>query len=255
MSGAKDPDEFIKTKGADAFRNLLEASENQVDYRLRSVTDKYDLSVDEQKVEFLKEATDLVSRLPGPVERQVYAMRVASMAGVGADAVTAEVERRRKRMLRNARREDERQQSRPERRSQPVERAFRYEDPASAAAEEGIIRLLYLEPALGSSPALPEPEEFSAPVLGHLYSVIRTRLREGASVSTAVLGEELNQEEMSLLVRLLQKPEQLKQGEKALDDYIEKIREQKELRPRTDLQPTDLLSIAAKQKERKGFKG
>ena len=255
MSGAKDPDEFIKTKGADAFRNLLEASENQVDYRLRSVTDKYDLSVDEQKVEFLKEATDLVARLPGPVERQVYAMRVASMAGVGADAVTAEVERRRKRMLRNARREDERQQSRPERRSQPVERAFRYEDPASAAAEEGIIRLLYLEPALGSSPALPEPEEFSAPVLGHLYSVIRTRLREGASVSTAVLGEELNQEEMSLLVRLLQKPEQLKQGEKALDDYIEKIREQKELRPRTDLQPTDLLSIAAKQKERKGFKG
>ena len=71
MSGAKDPDEYIKTKGADAFRNLLEGSEDQVDYRLHAVTAKYDLSADEQKVEFLKEATELVARLPGAVERQV----------------------------------------------------------------------------------------------------------------------------------------------------------------------------------------
>ena len=90
MSGAKDPDEFIKLKGADAFRNLLEGSEDQVDYRLHAVTAKYDLSADEQKVEFLKEATELVARLPGAVERQVYAMRVASLSGVAADAVTAE---------------------------------------------------------------------------------------------------------------------------------------------------------------------
>ena len=99
MSGAKDPDEFIKLKGADAFRNLLEGSEDQVDYRLHAVTAKYDLSADEQKVEFLKEATELVARLPGAVERQVYAMRVASLSGVAADAVTAEVERRRKRLF------------------------------------------------------------------------------------------------------------------------------------------------------------
>lgn len=106
MSGAKDPDEFIKRKGADAFRNLLDASENQVDYRLRNVTDKYDLNVDEQKVDFLKEATELVARLPGAVERQVYSMRVASMAGVAADVVSGEVERKRKRLLSRAQRSD-----------------------------------------------------------------------------------------------------------------------------------------------------
>ena len=33
MSGAKDPDEFIKLKGAEAFRRLIEGSENQLDYR------------------------------------------------------------------------------------------------------------------------------------------------------------------------------------------------------------------------------
>lgn len=62
VTGAKDPDEFIKTKGPVHFRNLIDGSENQIDYRLHAVTSKYDLTVDEQKVEFLKEASDLVAR-------------------------------------------------------------------------------------------------------------------------------------------------------------------------------------------------
>lgn len=106
MSGAKDPDEYIKTKGADAFRNLIDKSENHIDYQLQNVTDKYDLSIDEQKVAFLKEASDMVAHLPGSVERQVYAMRVASMAGVASDVVAQEVERRRKRLVRTAQRAD-----------------------------------------------------------------------------------------------------------------------------------------------------
>lgn len=149
MSGAKDPDEFIKRKGADAFRNLLDASENQVDYRLRNVTDKYDLNVDEQKVDFLKEATELVARLPGAVERQVYSMRVASMAGVAADVVSGEVERKRKRLLTEPRGATSGNRAAPERQlSSRRKRAFAMRIPCSAAAEEGLIRLLYLDPAL-----------------------------------------------------------------------------------------------------------
>ena len=42
----------------------------------------------------MKEASDMVAHLPGSVERQVYAMRVASMAGVASDVVAQEVEQR-----------------------------------------------------------------------------------------------------------------------------------------------------------------
>ncbi|MCI6488645.1 MAG: DNA primase [Candidatus Limivicinus sp.] len=251
MSGAKDPDEFIKLKGADAFRNLLESSENQIDYRLRSVTDKYDLSVDEQKVEFLKEASDLVARLPGSVERQVYAMRVASMSGVSADVVTKEVERRRKKLVNQARGSEERQQSRPERQLQPEEKALRYEDPSSAAAEEGLIRLLYLDPALARNAELPAPEEFSSPVLGHIYSVLRDKIDRGETPSAATLGGALDGQEMSLLVRLLQKPELLSKGDRALADYIKRIRERKE----QGKQVSDLRALADKLRETKGYEG
>ena len=251
MSGAKDPDEFIKLKGADAFRNLLESSENQIDYRLRTVTDKYDLSVDEQKVEFLKEASDLVARLPGSVERQVYAMRVASMSGVSADVVTKEVERRRKKLVNQASRSEERQQSRPERQLQPEEKALRYEDPSSAAAEEGLIRLLYLDPALARNAELPAPEEFSSPALGHIYSVLRDKIDRGETPSAATLGGALDGQEMSLLVRLLQKPELLSKGDRALADYIKRIRERKE----QGKQVSDLRALADKLRETKGYEG
>ena len=249
MTGAKDPDEFIKAKGPDAFRMLLEGSEDQVDYRLRTVTEKYDLSVDEQKVEFLKEATELVAHLPGAVERQVYAMRVAALAGLGADVVTQEVERRHKRLVRRAYREEERQQSRPERQAQPVEKELRYDDPVSATAEEGVIRLLYLDPELARRCSLPAAEDFTAPALQHIYSALRGRLDRGEAVSTAGLGEALSGPEMSLLVGILQKPEQLSRSEGTLQDYIKIIQEQKELREQKNA-PPDFQAIIKLQREK-----
>ena len=244
MSGAKDPDEYIQRKGADAFRALLEASENQIDYRMRSIQEKYDLSVDEQKLEYLKEATRLVAQLPGAMERQVYAMRLAAAAGVAADAVTGEVERQRKTLLRQADKSEQRQQTRPERQLQPAEKTLRYENPSAAVAEEGIVRLLYLEPALGKEEALPAAEEFSSPALGHIYGVLLARIGRGSPISTAALSEELSGEEMSLLVSILQKPELLSRASQTLRDYINKMREH------TADDSVDLRSLLASRQEK-----
>ncbi len=251
LTGAKDPDEFIKLKGPEAFRNLLEGSEDQIDYRLRTITDQYVLTEPDQKVDFLKEATGMLAKLPGAVERQVYAMRVAELAGVKGEAVADEVERRRRRMLGAARKNEAKAQSRPERQLQPEEKSFRYEDPASAAAEEGLIRLLYLEPSLANNAALPPPEDFSAPVLAHIYTVLRDKARRGDSLSTATLSGELSGQEMSLLVQLLQKPERLSSGERAMSDYIAKMREAKDIRDSKN----DLLGYLKKQREKMGIEG
>ena len=248
LEGAKDPDEYIRLKGADAFRRLLEGSEDQIDYRLRTVTEKYVLSEPDQKVAFLKEATDLLARLPGKVERQVYAMRVAELAGVQGEAVADEVERRRKRLLSSARRAESRAGS-PAQQLQPPDKALRYDDPASAAAEEGLIRLISLEPALASEPGLPEPEDFSAPPLAHIYRLLRDRARRGESLGTAALGGELSGQEMSLLVQLQQKPERLSGDSSALRDYIKKIKDAKELRDSR----SDPMAFLRKQREKMGI--
>ncbi len=258
LNGAKDPDEFIKLKGADAFRNLLEGAENQVDYRLSNVTAKYDLKIDEQKVEFLKEASELLAKLPGSVERQVYAMRVATLAGVSAEVVTAEVERRRKKLVKNAHRNEIRSEVRPEKQSQPAGKSIRYENPASAVAEEGVIRLLYLEPELIKEP-LPSAAEFSSPVLAHMFDTICAHIREGHGVSTTMLSAVLSGEEMNLLVGIIQKPERLSSAKATLGDYTQRIKTE-HARQNTGL---DYAAIAAQKrstvydngKNKKGYEG
>ena len=228
MSGAKDPDEFIKLKGPEAFAQLVEGSENQMEYRLGQIEKKYDLSLDAQKLDYLREAEELLARRPSAAEREIYCRRIAAQVGISPEVLIGEVNARRKRILRKA--ESAEGRGSPERGSQPAGRQLRYEDPASAVAEEGVIRLLYLEPELASSPRLPAPEEFSSPELGHIYAVLLARLRAGKDVSADVLGGELEQKEISQLVDLLQKPEALSNSGRALDDYINRIRERRRLK-------------------------
>ncbi len=251
LNGAKDPDEYIRVRGADAFRNLLEGSEDQVDYRLNSIRSKYDLTQDDQRVSYLKDATALLASLPGPVERQVYAGRVAADAGVGQDAVFAEAERQRKKLLRRARQEEEKSANRPERLSQPAAKELRYRDPVSAAAEEGVIRLLYLEPELARSDGLPSPDEFSSEALGKIYTVLLRKTADGDSISVGSLSSELSQEEMNLLVSIIQKPELLSGSSRALKDYIQRIQEQKEQHAQDG--PLDLNALRDQLRERKGY--
>ena len=244
---AKDPDEYLKKKGADAFRNLLTGSEDQVDYRLNSVKAKYDLGADAGKVGFLKEATELLATLPGPVERQVYAMRAAGEAGVGADAVIREVERRHKALVMRNRTKTEKEMNRPERAAQPPERELRYQDPGSAAAEEGLIRLLYLEPGLIRED-LPAAEEFSSAALAKIYQALREKIGTGSAVNVNSLATVLEQDEMNLLVRILQKPEALSESRSILSDYIRRIREKQDRGG-----PEDLNALSERLRKTKGI--
>ena len=245
MSGAKDPDEFIQKRGAEAFRKLIEGSENQVDYQLSSIQSKYDLTADEQKVDFVREASELLAKIPDAVRRQVYAQRVAETAGLKGEVVADDVERRHKRLVRSTQKTEQREQTRPEKLMQPAARELRYEDPESAAAEEGLIRLLYLEPALVKTPGLPLVSDFSAPALGKIYEIITNRIRNGETVSADLLSGELTGDEMSLLISLLQKPEALSRSSQSAADYIAKIRERAQYRNRGG---PDLMEIL-KQKQ------
>ena len=252
LPGSKDPDDYIKANGADAFRNLLEKSESHVDYRLQVVLDKHDLSTDDGKVLFLRDATDMVASLPGAVEREVYAMRVASLCGVSDAAVKSEVARRRKRKTNAATKQAERELFRPARTAQPSVKTIRYSNPRSAAAEEGVIRLLSLDPALFRSIADPDEGNFSSKELWHIFSELRTRTESGEPISAAAMGAVLSPDEMSLMSSILQKPESTANGRRALGDYIEIMKAENGVAVSCE---EDLRTVAERLKEIKGFKG
>ena len=256
MSGAKDPDEYIKKFGTAAFENLLMRSENHVEYRLSDIASKYDLSSDENKVAFLKDATGLIAGLGNAVEREVYARKVAGMAKVSDDAVIAEVERLRKKMIGQAKKKQESDYSRPVRAQQPREKSVRFENVKSATAEKGILRLIYFEPDLfRDTPELSE-EDFSVPVFGKMFSEIKERAKNGAQPSLVPLTERFSNEEISILTGILSEPFELTHGKKALNDYINIIKTEKLAKQQSSGNDgSDLMELAKKLRQSKGYGG
>ena len=251
MEGAKDPDEYIKKNGSNAFSVLLDRSENHIEYRLLVIRNKYDLNTDNGRIDFLKEATEFLATLPNAVEREVYGRRVADVSGVSPEAVGSEVGKAIKRLFAVRKKKREREETRPIAAAQPLEKSIRYENVASCAAEEGIIRILMRDPELVSKATALTEEDFTSSFLRKLYVTIKTRYEAGGEITPAYLSALLPPDEAAHLTRIMQKPESTANAERALFDYIEKINTEK-LR---GADSGDLLAVREKYRQIKGFGG
>ena len=252
MEGAKDPDEYLKKFGADRFRLLLERSENHAEYRLQSLRRKYDLTADDQRVSFLSEAVQMISELPSAIEREVYGARAAEAVGITAEAMKVEVNKAYRRRQSREKRAEERSAMAPVQRQQPQARSIRYTNIRSAMAEEGLLRLVLRDSSLLDRTGTLEPEQFSSPLLGRAFDLLRTRHREGLQVSLAALGEDFSQEELAHLSQVSQKKDELV-SEDAFRDYVQIIQDES---TKAGVQSTqDLLALRDRLRQSKGYGG
>lgn len=253
MQGAKDPDEFIKAYGRDAFVRLLDQSENQVDYRLTQIQKKYDLTDDGQRIAFLQEAAGLVSSLHSAVEREIYGGHAAQTAGVTPDAMKLEVDRALKSRLRKAKKQQERRDLTPASQLQPRARSLRYENIRSARAEEGLLRLLMLDPGLSGQMSGITGAEFSSPLLGRAFDRLVRRAEEGLSTQLAALAEDFSGEEMNHLAQVAAQPESVSNSQKAIADYISLIRSERLLRGGGEQGDDLLLAVQKRHQQKKAY--
>ena len=251
MQGAKDPDEFIKAYGREAFARLLDQSENQVDYRLAQLRKKFDLNDDGQKVAFLQEAAQLISALHSAVEREIYGGHAAQAAGVTPEAMQLEVQRALNGRLRKAKKQQERRDLTPVSQLQPRARGLRYENIRSARAEEGLLRLLMLDRGLAGQMGGITGEEFSSPLLGRAFDCLRSRAGEGLSTQLAALAGVFTGEEMDHLAQVAAQPESVANSGRAIQDYISLIRGEKLLREGEE--DSLLLAVQKKYQQKKAY--
>ena len=254
MQGEKDPDAFLKARGPDAFRALILGSADQIQFRLAQVEGQFDLQSDEGRLGFLKAATELVSSLPGALEREIYAGRVAEKARVTRDVVIQEVSRLGRRRAGQNRRREERDMVRGAHSpaGPPGRRSLHFENPRAAGAEKGILQLLLLDPGLFRDRTELQPDLFQTDFLRRLYVLLREKLDRGEAVTPNTLGADFSPEEISFFTGLLQdQTVDLRQGPKALDDYIQILREETQ----KTVAAEDLRARAAQLKEKKGYGG
>mgnify|MGYP000261371774 FL=1 len=91
IPGAKDPDEYIKKYGPERFQALLDGVGNALDFRLKRLRDQYDLSQDAQRLQYVKEAVEMLAERSNPTEQEVYAGRLAEETNISKTAILAQL--------------------------------------------------------------------------------------------------------------------------------------------------------------------
>jgi DNA primase len=224
----KDVDDYIKTHGAPAFRQLLENRRDDVTYRLSKLEAEFDLTKDESRAEFLRAAIQLFASVD-PVRREVFAPKAAKLAQVDASFITAEAAKEAKRLARAERGKENRDNLRPVQTMRDSARTggFRFDHPRSAAAEQGVIALAANDPQILSYITFDPKDEFTSPELARILSAMLTRFHAGASTDASSLAAELSPEEMSLLSRLCSNDVPISNAYDVLADYIRTIRSER----------------------------
>lgn len=156
MEGAKDPDEYIKKFGKAAFEKLLRGSDGHIEYSIKNISAKFDLTVPEQKLAYLDECCNMLSGVFSEMEREIFIQRISTESGISRDIIRNEVKKRqaknRQKAMRDAVKED-------------INKSIGYGDRVNADSaknlatvkkEENLLGLIIIRPEFMESPKLKE---------------------------------------------------------------------------------------------------
>ena len=87
----KDPDEFIKAEGAEAFEQRLEEAENSLMYEIRMRESRFDLKDPQGRSDFLHDAAMRLVTIEDEIERNSYIEAVARRYSVDAKSMYKQV--------------------------------------------------------------------------------------------------------------------------------------------------------------------
>ena len=257
IPNGKDPDEFIKTKGADgpeAFRALIEKSGNDVEYRLQKLRADYNLETSEGKVGYLGTCVKLIATISGPVERDLYIGQLCREFSVDKASFMAQVDSE----LKRGAREDMRRQNRRllndlSGRGDRLD-VDRAKKPRSSSAEEALVAFLINNPdSLGYILGRVTAEQFQNSLMKRYFVYVSERIEKNLDPLSGISGD-FTEEERSRLFGILHKRSGIAESRRALDEYIQVITEESRKlshRQVEEMSAEQLMASLGKLKENK----
>lgn len=232
LTEAKDPDEYIKNHGADAFRHVLGQSVHHVDYRFSAMKSKYNLLDSGDCVRFLEEAARYLSTMDNAVEREIYGGKVGEWLSVSKDSVLLEVKKELEKKARQARWKLEKSVQQAPAPIAPYLQMGEslYDVTRASRGEEGLLRVVFLEPTLLADLGNFTAEVFSVALLGRVFQLLKERYQQGLSVELPYLTEYLEKDEMNHLVGIFSQPQDKETLKEAMMDYLAVMKEEYEKR-------------------------
>ena len=259
MTGAKDPDEFIKKYGAERFAMLLDNSRNPVEFELSKLRTTYDTAQADGKVGYLKEACKLFAGIRNPVEREVYITQTANELAISPQAIKAQIENLDKRESYRQRKQQWADTNiyigRMAAAKDDLQRRtnLRY-----AMAEEGVLFCLMKNP--DSYPQVSSrvsEQDFVTDINRQLYLALSQRLEQGQTVEMIDLSSQLSPELMGRISAIMATAPSQRCDEQTLGDYIARLIEHRSVKTEREVAQMDdndlgeyVKQLAAKKNRR-----
>ena len=183
---------------------LLKKSGSHIDYQIQKAKSKYDLNIPEQKIEFIKEAEEILSTVESAVQREVYAGKLAQELDITKDTFLAEINRFAARKKARERKTEIRNELADLRglkdRINPQKGRYL----KAANAEETLIVLLYKNPDFQKDiDKIIKPEDFLTEFNRRVYSAQRDIILSGGQPDLSLMGAMFTPEETGRITKML----------------------------------------------------
>lgn len=90
VNDGKDPDEYIKKNGREAFLELVENAVPYMEYKLSAAQRGLDMLTDEGKIDYMKRVSAILSDL-SPVEADIYIKKISKETDISEGAIRMEI--------------------------------------------------------------------------------------------------------------------------------------------------------------------
>ena len=195
----------IKKYGSERFKALLDGVGNALDFRLGRLKNKYDLKQDAQRLEYVKEAVNMLAERSNPTEQEVYAGRLAEETNISKNAIMTQLADAVKRS--NSKRRWAQNQARLQS-GEMHQISVPYSAGGSqalgvASAEQRLLAAMLREPSyIPQVRAQLSPEKFVLPQQKELYEAFLQCQEQGIEISLSTLRPFVSEEALNELSRL-----------------------------------------------------
>ena len=253
MSGAKDPDEYIRKYGADGFRMLIQQSGGAISFELKKLSAGLDMETPEDRAAYLKKAVDLLAEVDNRIDRLVYVSDTAKLCGMSSAEIEKAVDERRRFKSYNAKKQERRDLINPPQRSRSDLREVARN--ARQKAERGIIAFMFHSPDM--LPRVEErlvPEDFPTELYRNMYNIVANRIKKGLSLDLSSIGDEFSAEDVGRITGIINENNLLPYQKERLSEYIrvlEKHRNSLSVKKPEEMSNEDLLQQMEKLRREK----
>lgn len=253
----KDPDEFIRNrgdKGPAAFRNILENSGNDVEYRLYKLRTQHDISRPDSKAAYMTEALKVIASLDSSIEQDIYVSKLSSELNIDKGAIAEDLRKLLYRKNNDTKRKEFTKLSTELTGRDDKINTEKAKNTRAAKAEEMLIAYLVFNNDMAEAAKKRiSPEKFVTKFNSQLYSYILGKIEEGTSPQTTV-SRDFTGDEVSKFYSILSSYNSQAATKEAMNEYIDTIlSESEKLTPQkiSEMTPTEIMATLNRKKKLK----